>query len=99
MAYVSTEELKRMSRMLMDHAEMIASNYCFVNKHDEPEDVEEVTQKELDETASMADNYALDDPVRMYLKEIGKVDLLDSDEEIDYMGSLFNKRQFYMKGG
>ena len=47
------------------------------------EDVEEVTQKELDETASMADNYALDDPVRMYLKEIGKVDLLDSDEEIE----------------
>ena len=47
MAYVTTEELKRMSRMLMDHAKMIASNYCFVNKHDEPKDVEEVTGKLL----------------------------------------------------
>lgn len=47
------------------------------------EDVEEVSQEELAETATMADNYALDDPVRMYLKEIGKVDLLDPDEEIE----------------
>ena len=47
------------------------------------DEVEEVTQKELDETATMADNYALDDPVRMYLKEIGKVDLLEPDEEIE----------------
>ena len=47
------------------------------------EDVEEVSQEELAETAAMADNYALDDPVRMYLKEIGKVDLLDPDEEIE----------------
>ncbi|MEA4822673.1 MAG: RNA polymerase sigma factor RpoD [Clostridiaceae bacterium] len=46
------------------------------------DEVEEVTQKDLDETATMADNYALDDPVRMYLKEIGKVDLLEPDEEI-----------------
>ena len=43
MAYVSTEDLKRMCSMLMDHAEIIASNYCFVNKHDEPGDVEAVT--------------------------------------------------------
>lgn len=47
------------------------------------EDVEEVSQEELAETANLADNYALDDPVRMYLKEIGKVDLLDPDEEIE----------------
>ena len=47
------------------------------------DEVEEVTQKELDETATLADNYALDDPVRMYLKEIGKVDLLEPDEEIE----------------
>ena len=47
------------------------------------EDVEEVSQEELAETTAMAENYALDDPVRMYLKEIGKVDLLDPDEEIE----------------
>lgn len=47
MAYVPTEDLKRMSRMLMNHAEMIANNYCFVNKHDEPEDEADVTSKLL----------------------------------------------------
>ena len=47
------------------------------------DNVEEISREELDETASMADNYALDDPVRMYLKEIGKVNLLDPAEEIE----------------
>lgn len=47
MAYVPDEDLKRMSRMLMNHAEMIANNYCFVNKHDEPDDEADVTSKLL----------------------------------------------------
>ncbi|MBQ1503935.1 MAG: RNA polymerase sigma factor RpoD [Oscillospiraceae bacterium] len=50
---------------------------------DNYESVEEISREELDETANMADNYALDDPVRMYLKEIGKVNLLDPTEEIE----------------
>ncbi|MBQ3879022.1 MAG: RNA polymerase sigma factor RpoD [Oscillospiraceae bacterium] len=50
---------------------------------DNYENVEEISREELDETANMADNYALDDPVRMYLKEIGKVNLLDPTEEIE----------------
>ncbi len=44
--------------------------------------VEEISQEELAETAALADTFALDDPVRMYLKEIGKVELLSPDEEV-----------------
>ena len=48
----------------------------------EPEEVEEVPEDELVYTSAMAETFAIDDPVRMYLKEIGKVDLLSPEEEV-----------------
>ena len=48
MAYVPTDDLKRMSNMLLNNAEIIASNYCFAFNHDEPGDVEDVTAKLLE---------------------------------------------------
>jgi len=54
----------------------------------QPEDDEEV-EKEAEEVidADLDENLqkviAVDDPVRMYLKEIGKVDLLDAEKEVE----------------
>ena len=45
----------------------------------DPEEEEEIKNADL----SVPDGVATDDPVRMYLKEIGKVQLLSADEEIE----------------
>ena len=40
-------------------------------------------EPELIDPEAMADDYGVNDPVRMYLKEIGKVRLLTADEEVE----------------
>jgi RNA polymerase primary sigma factor len=48
----------------------------------EIDEIEEIPPEELADPDLLAESFNIDDPVRMYLKEIGKVPLLSSDEEV-----------------
>ena len=50
---------------------------------EELQEIESLNEDELIDPESLIDSFSVDDPVRMYLKEIGKVNLLSPDEEID----------------
>ena len=45
------------------------------------EEIEEIPEEIVDPN-TLVDSFGIDDPVRMYLKEIGKVDLLTSEQEV-----------------
>ncbi len=46
-------------------------------------ELEEIPEEEIVDPNTLVDSFAIDDPVRMYLKEIGKVDLLTSEREVE----------------
>jgi len=69
--------------------EIVVGEYDFleemplIESDEDFSEIETIPEEELVDPAVLADGLAIDDPVRMYLKEIGKVGLLSPDEEID----------------
>ena len=54
-----------------------------VDDLDDGVDLDGLDEEELVDPVDLAAEYNLDDPVRMYLKEIGQVKLLSAEEEVD----------------
>jgi len=50
---------------------------------EELQEIETLAEDELIDPETLVDNFSVDDPVRMYLKEIGKVSLLSTEAEIE----------------
>lgn len=78
---LDAEQIEKMFEYLEKHGVEIAGSIDDEEIDLDDEDMQ-ITPEELADL-SVPSSVSIDDPVRMYLKEIGKVDLLSSEEEAD----------------
>lgn len=83
---LSTELVDRLYDALESMNVDIIADDLFLDVPDDevppPEELETIEEEEVVDPESLIDNFSIDDPVRMYLKEIGKVNLLSPEEEV-----------------
>ena len=84
---LDTESMDRIYDSLEQLGIEVATEELLVDLQEDGEpalsEIAEIEEEELVDPNTLVDSFNIDDPVRMYLKEIGKVALLSADEEIE----------------
>ena len=61
-------------------------------------DIEEITEDEIDSAMSVSDEISIDDSVRLYLKEIGKIPMLSDEDEVELAKRMDKMKQIVRLG-